>query len=367
VPSRIFKRVGIAVLVLTLTLVVAGGLRPSGSLATTQLDQAQETVDDLFRVQPNVASASYNGGGQTVTAGVSGELFAIELYLSRDGFTTKDLLIEIHANTPDGALLATSNPVAAADIPIQPDAAWLLITFPTPATIAAGDVFAIVSPFVPEYPTPDPAWYFGKAATDVYPGGVTWGGSIAANSWDFYVDGSDLAFRTYVRTGPPTCNFSAALGSGTPVDEISVVLGAELGLYGLDYPPNAEVTVDAVPPAGLPSTGTDTTDAFGNFAGTIVFQPGDEGDWTITAFATSDPECVDSVLIHAAAAAATPTPTPTPPRTATPTATATPVAAALPNTASPEGPVSPSWLLLVFGIVLTGSAAVVVGQRVARR
>ena len=98
-------------------LLILAGAAPVA--AAVEVDQDQEVVDDLFCIQPNINSACYNGGAQTVTAGASGELVAVELFLARQDFATptRDLIVEIHAGTPDGVLLATSDPVPTVTAP----------------------------------------------------------------------------------------------------------------------------------------------------------------------------------------------------------------------------------------------------------
>ena len=342
------------VVALACSLVV---VRPA--LATTELDQSQDLVDEMFRVQPNIGSASYNGGAQTFTAGVTGELFAIELYLQRESFTTQDLIVELHSLAPDGALLATSDPVAAADIPVTPNADWMLITFSTPPTVSAGDVLAIVVPFVPSFPTSDPAWMFGKAASDVYAGGVAWGGSIGTNSWEPYANGSDLAFTTYVRTGPPTCDLALALGEAEPVDDALIAaVGNEVQILGFDFAADAEVTIEIESTGGDLETATDMTDAFGDFGGTLVLEPGDEGSWTVRAFPTGDPDCVDVVALEIQA---------TPPAaTPAPTAPSTDDQGELPDTSLPAARPSYEPLLLVL-VLAASSGSLVVAYRAASR
>jgi putative cell wall-binding protein len=169
-------------------------------------DRTQEQVNDAFCIQPNQDSACYNGAAQTVTAGLTGRLQVIALPLARASFTTKDLVVEIRAGGPSGSLLATSDPVPAADIPVgEIDGApttmeWIPFWFTAPPTIEAGQVYAMVIPPVPLYPTSDPAWGWGKASSNVYGGGTAYGGSGLGGtaSWSPYVNGSDFAFDTIV-------------------------------------------------------------------------------------------------------------------------------------------------------------------------
>jgi hypothetical protein len=188
--------------ILGVAIVVAAILLPvtTRSVAAAEaLDQQQETIDAMACIIPNPFAACPHGAAQTVTAGLTGDLTAVELFVNRYYLTTADLVIEIRAGTPNGALLATSSPIPAADLPVEPDAAWERFTFPTPANLNAGDVFAIVLPFAPYFSTPEfERWHWGHAASDVYPAGVRWDGSAFVGAWWSYLDGSDLAFRTFV-------------------------------------------------------------------------------------------------------------------------------------------------------------------------
>jgi len=172
--------------------------------AAEALDQQQETIDGMQCIIPNPFAACAHGAAQTVTAGLTGDLTAVELFVNRHDLTTEDLVIEIHAGAPDGALLATSSPIAPADLLVEPDAGWERFTFPTQANFNAGDVFAIVLPFAPYFSTPEfERWHWGKSSSDVYLSGVRYDGNGFAGTWGPWFDGSDLAFRTFVDASAP--------------------------------------------------------------------------------------------------------------------------------------------------------------------
>ncbi|TMK22374.1 MAG: hypothetical protein E6G68_02175 [Actinobacteria bacterium] len=321
-----------------------GSVVPAGiAIGHTELDQSQESVNEIFCVQPHVGSACYHGGAQTVTAGESGDLIAVALDLQREAFTTKDLAVEIHAGTPTGALLATSNPVAAGDIPVTPTMGWILFDFPTPPIVTAGDVFAIVIPDQPVYPTSDPRWGWGKNSSDVYAGGAAWGGS--GGVWGAYVDGSDMAFETFMTTSPATCDLKLSINGGAPTDgPATVQAGHSYDIIGADFPPLTGVAIQLhVVSGNYTFAAADTTDVLGQFTLTRTTTGNDLSDWLITAHPTSNPPCTDTVLlsvVEAPAASPAPTPAPAPP------------ASALPNTAYGTGPSDQSpaaaWLMVVL-------------------
>lgn len=348
----------IAAIGLAVSVGLIGPQVPITLAATYEIDQVQDVVDELFRIQPNVGSASYNGGAQTVTVGIGGELTAVELFMAREDFTTRDLVVEIRDGSPTGALLATGEPIPAAEVPLEPDAAWILVTFLVRPTLTAGQTIAIVIPWDPPSATSDPAWFWGKAASDVYAGGVAYGGVIGG-AWQEYVDGSDLTFVTHMRNGEATCDLAAALEGGGWVDDVlEVGIDETVIIGGFDFPPNEEVSVELAPVDGSPTLATDVADAFGEFEGVVIFEAGDEGTWAIQATATADATCTDGVILEVAGAVA-PTPSPTPSPTPAPTPSPTPPApvetaspAPLPDTAAPTEAGVSGMALAVMGVVL---------------
>jgi hypothetical protein len=191
--------------VLTAAFVV-GAIAPGPTAATAP---GQEHFDNMFCVQRTPDSACYNGAAQTLTADVRGTVDWVALPMSRADFTTQDLEIELRSGTPDGALLATSNRVVAAEIPVgarfgTPDTwDWIEFTFSDPPSVDVAEAFAIVVPTEPVSDSADPAWGWGKADRDLYAAGGAYGGVGPTHNppdgrWDAWWDGSDFAFRTPV-------------------------------------------------------------------------------------------------------------------------------------------------------------------------
>lgn len=196
---------GTAVHILVYSTGAAGGsLHLAVGFAPPSVDdQVQDTITRMTPVQPITGGAD-QGAAQTVTADVTGRLLDVYLPLSRASFTTKDLTVEIHAGDPAGTLLATSEPVKAADIPVgtidgtPTSYDWIDVWFAEPPTIAAGDMFAIVIPPAPLTAGPDPAWGWGTAGA-VYAAGSAWVGNATATPiWSRVADGADFAFDTVV-------------------------------------------------------------------------------------------------------------------------------------------------------------------------
>src|SRR5262245_24074803 len=306
--------VAMVALSLASTLALVGA--PAVVQAATSEDQVQDVVDEMFCFQPYEVSACYHGAAQTVTAGVDGDLIAVSLVVDREAFTTHDLVVQIRSGDPFGAVLATSDPVSPAEIPESPDGYWVQFVFPTPATLAAGDVFAIVMPDMPMSASSDPRWALGKASNDVYAGGVAFGG-VNGTDWQEYQDGSDFAFVTYVASGSPTCDLAASVDDGEPADELTVEVGDEVDIIGTDFGAFAGVIVELTPPAGDPIQDGTKADVFGDFDGTLIFEDGDIGDWQLSAVSDTDPDCSGTVALPVVAATTPSTPRPTVPPTST--------------------------------------------------
>ena len=121
VQAPVRRMLGAGFVITALSVVLLGS--PPPAAATTNLyDQVQPDVTTMNWFEPNASTSRYSGYAQTVVAGLSGPLTHVILYLSRESLTTKDFVIEIHAGTPNGTLLATSEPVPPAEIPVTPDA-----------------------------------------------------------------------------------------------------------------------------------------------------------------------------------------------------------------------------------------------------
>ena len=82
--------------------------------------------------------------GQTFTAGLSGELTSVTIFLKNGGAATEDLSVAISAvsgGLPSGTALATQS-IANAGVPATEGA--VKVTFEAPATVVAGTEYAIL-------------------------------------------------------------------------------------------------------------------------------------------------------------------------------------------------------------------------------
>ncbi len=184
---------------------------PAAVLAAEALDQFQEVTNGSFAFyQPQGdASAGVKGAAQTFTAGMSGSLSRIELNLARaefppDFMTTDGVSLEVHATDPGGALLATSVVVPSAAVPVHPAFAWIGFTFAAPASVTAGQTYAIVlPPDVTVNDQFDPTYLWAGTPTDVYANGMAWDRYGVDPTWYPYANGDDRTFRTYVDESEP--------------------------------------------------------------------------------------------------------------------------------------------------------------------
>ena len=228
----------ISAIALALALVIPLSVPAPLAAWRSTLDQAaQSPGEEMDRFQWSMFSASYTGMAQTLTVGQTGVIEAVELFLSREAFTTHDLAIEIRGLAPgqavgDGVIVAISAPVPAERIPIYPNGDWIRFNFPVPRHFTAGQPIAIVAPFAdPYWEDYDPAWFWAWSHEDYGPG-VKWGGYFVnrdtepAQAWDPWFDGSDLAFRTYVGKTMFT-GFTGVWKGTDPVDgsELTISIG----------------------------------------------------------------------------------------------------------------------------------------------
>jgi DNA-binding CsgD family transcriptional regulator len=180
------------------------------------LDQEQVTYVPEFPsgYQPNGNGLEYWAGvAQAFQAGRSGELTAVQLLLNRVEGTQGAMVVELRRHGPSDELLATSQPMNWADLPtdsanclppqclaLDRQFAWVTITFGQPATVTAGQTYAIVLPHGQNTASNWPTFLVAASTADAYSAGEQWGREPGvADPWQANASGSDLAFRTIVR------------------------------------------------------------------------------------------------------------------------------------------------------------------------
>ncbi|MGE5747161.1 MAG: choice-of-anchor R domain-containing protein [Solirubrobacterales bacterium] len=180
------------------TLILACGvfmLAPGAALAGT-LDQQQT---DHAGTTANIQSAS--SWAQTFTAGLSGGLDQVDLYLGSFGAPAVPLYVEIRdvsGGVPGNTILA-SHLVPASGIPAA--GAFVPINFAPPAPIVAGTQYAIVA-----YSSASGGKIFTWGAStnaNAYPAGAAFLDTVSPpdGNWSSLTVVRAVAFRTYVVTG----------------------------------------------------------------------------------------------------------------------------------------------------------------------
>jgi len=158
------------------------GLVPGSTLAisTSNLDQWNNPDAGLG----HFASGAVNWA-QTFTAGKSGLLSGVDLYVRNWGGGGVSLTVSIEATTSGG--LPTGPALASASSAVSSTAGWVHFSFTTPLSVVKDTVYAIVSNLATVG-----VWY---GSTNTYPGGQAF---EAGAPWNTLSDPADFAFRTYV-------------------------------------------------------------------------------------------------------------------------------------------------------------------------
>ncbi|MDX6616630.1 MAG: hypothetical protein QOD60_1721 [Solirubrobacterales bacterium] len=166
-------------------------LGPGTALAGTQDQQQAQHDGGMLGTANDLQSLA-----QTFTAGISGKLDRVDLYLSKSG-NPGPLTVEIR-NTLSGApgttvLASTSVPASAVAVA----AGSIPITFAAPATVAAGTRYAIVASNTTTGVPHTYSWLY-SLATDSYTAGAPFTAIAPASTAWTASPGGDFTFTTYV-------------------------------------------------------------------------------------------------------------------------------------------------------------------------
>lgn len=181
-------------------LVAVGSLLivPSAS-ATGTLDQSQTSTSGL-----EVTVAASEWVAQTFTAGITGNLDQIDLFLFRVG-SPGDLTVQIRGlsgGVPSGSVLASAT---VAEANVSDSFTWVSAPLSPPAQVTAGVQYAIVlsAPSAAGFPVALYAWNF--VFGNPYAGGRVVISSTSGSTWGDFAsvfDDADTAFKTYVTPLP---------------------------------------------------------------------------------------------------------------------------------------------------------------------
>ncbi len=178
-------------------------LAPGAALAGT-VDQQQTDHGGGSR-----AISSGGSLAQTFTAGASGALDQVDLYLTAFNSPIADMNVQIRSlsgDSPGDAVLASQSVSASM---VSSAGGFVPFNFTAPATVVAGTRYALVADSPAMFPHDD-AWTL-SSATNPYTGGAPFTNPTSPPSGPWSPGTTtDFAFRTYV-TAPPTGERAAAL------------------------------------------------------------------------------------------------------------------------------------------------------------
>ena len=361
------------------------GLLPGSVLADTTANMDQKNIPSSTAHAANGANAL----AQTFTAGKTGMLVEVGLYLASDGGTTATIDIYATDGTtgfPTGSSLATST----ASVPTNEN--WVYFAFTPPLSVASGTKYAIVTGNDDAYGVIGSAENYSRGDALRNSGGWSLLSLADANM-------ADLGFVTFVDTVAPTLAWSetsVTAGTSTSLtltETANFVNGQETSRY------NAQLT--SALPAWFNPTSIACSDTAAEIAAadcTVAFFETGFGDRidaiiggdvvTITLTGTAAPAAADagatsvsamgclkysaegpplsgacaSTAARITVAAAAPTPTPTPAPTAAPTAPPTSTTSG----SSPDGSGLMLWFLPI-GLIAALGGLLALTTRTRRR
>jgi DNA-binding beta-propeller fold protein YncE len=185
----------VAPLVVVLCVLVEPGVARASGTLDRQLDQSQTDTSGGGSFIAGPDNALQGSLAQTFTAGVTGGLDRVGLYLD-NGSATGPLTVEIR-NTSGGA--PGSTVLASASVPaasVTPSGGWVGVDFPSPAPVTSGTQYAIVAYTGDTGRKTFYQWFF--SGSHPYAGGAMWSSPASPpTTWNDR-GSSDLAFETNV-------------------------------------------------------------------------------------------------------------------------------------------------------------------------
>ncbi|GGG71685.1 immunoglobulin-like domain-containing protein [Paenibacillus radicis (ex Gao et al. 2016)] len=157
-----------------------------------------------------------NGLAQSFTAGKSGYLNQIDLYMADYGSSGIVFTLSIYAGQSVSGTVLASATFGSSNIPYNPGG-WLSVLFDQPAQVQAGQQYTMhLTSSIGD--TPQTTWKL--YATDVYAGGRAY----TASSWSDY----DMGFTTYVGDSPRDYTTTLAVSPVTGTYGQAVMISATL-------------------------------------------------------------------------------------------------------------------------------------------
>jgi hypothetical protein len=288
--------------------------------------------------------------------GRSGDVYALQLLMTRQPTTTEPFQVEIRADDPSGALLATSEPIPASAVPVEPMTAWVVARFTVPPPVTEGRDYAIVLPPRADMGSPDPS-YGWISSTEPVGLGATWVGDSAGWSHDAgsWTEDDPVTHRTALVgvTLSLRCEVLFEDGSMRWPDG-SAMVGEQVEFQMFDFIPASEVVATLTHRTSGRTFSLTGTHGFG-FIDSVhpshVFGTEDIGLWEVVGTQSDGRPCNEDPragMLQISAAPASPDPTP---------------AAPLPNTAVGDR----STAFGHIGIALTATAVMLLALTVRHR
>lgn len=189
-------RIALAAAVAALCLAVGAAPASAG-----KLDQQQTSVETNFF--GGVAGPPFTTGivwSQTFTAGRTGLLDQVDLFLHRSTVATQPLIVEIRDVTAaalprPGSTVLASGSLLPAQVPLLASRGFVPVTIGSPAPVSAGTRYAIVA-----YTSGSNGYGWWVKNGDVYAAGDPFGAFQVppTGPWGLGVGPFDFAFKTYV-------------------------------------------------------------------------------------------------------------------------------------------------------------------------
>lgn len=343
--------------------ILLAGVLASPAAAQTVVGGAIQHGEIVEWYEPNDAAGLGATGLATVlrwTEAWTGDVYALQLLMTRRATTTEPIRVEVRLGDPNGPLLGTSEPVTPEAVPVEPATAWVVFRFFVPLPVEPDVDYAVV--LAPGLDTGSIAAAYGWVSTEQAIGPeAEWVGDSAA--WTHDGAGPWTADEPVTHR---TALFAITLDLGCRVlfdDGFKwwnggvAHVGEPLTFFLIDFIPASEVDVHLT---HRESGRTLTLEGISGFGGveTVLpvhtFGPDDIGMWDVVGVQADGRSCTDDPVtstVDVLAAAVEPSPTPTP--------------APIPDTAARAA--TPPWSVLWvgFGVPLIGAAAALAWARIS--
>jgi hypothetical protein len=337
-----------------LTAILLAGVMPSPVAAQTVIGGAIQHGEIVEWYEPNDSTGPGATGLGTVlrwTEDWTGDVYALQLLMTRRPTTTEPIRVEVRLGDPNGPLLGTSEPVVPDAVPVEPATAWVVFHFFVPLPVEPDVDYAIV--LAPGADTGSAAAAYGWVSTEQVIGPeAEWVGDSAGWTHDGarpWTTDEPVTHRTALLAITLGLGCRVLFDDGFKWWEGGVThVGEPLMFFLIDFIPASDVEVHLTHRDSGRTLMLEGTYGFGGVETVLpvhAFGPNDVGVWDVVGVQADGRSCTEnptSSTVDVLAAAVTPSPTPAP----------------LPDTrVGADAPGAPSagagWLLLLAVSVLS--------------